>query len=80
MLRWPGACADFPAKSNYDIIEASSGDVPMTWGVLDDDIHVIRYDWAQGIKGWMQGGKGFPVLRFWFLVVHFEGVELIGLI
>ena len=29
---WPGACADFPTKSRYDIFRASSGDVPMMWG------------------------------------------------
>ena len=30
-LRWPGPCADFPAKSRYNIIGASCGDIPMMW-------------------------------------------------
>ena len=67
-------------KSNYYIIGALSGDVPMMWGFLDDDIYVTRYVRVGGIKGGMQGGKGFPVLRFQFLVVNFEGAELIGLV
>ena len=32
LLRWPGACADFMAKSKYDIIRALSGHTPMMWG------------------------------------------------
>ena len=31
-LRWPGTCADFPAKSRYYIIRASCDDMPMMWG------------------------------------------------
>ena len=66
MLRWPGACADFPIKSNYDVIRTSSGDVPIMWGFLGDDIYVTSYVKIGGYKGWMPGGKGFPVPSFKF--------------
>ena len=57
-----------------------SGDILMMWGFLDDDIYINRYVRVGGIKGWIPRGKGFPVLSFSFLVVNFEGVELIGLV
>ena len=41
---------NFSAKSNYDVITASPGDVLMTWGLLDDDIYIIRYVRVGGIK------------------------------
>ena len=58
LLRWPGACADFPAKSRYDVIRASSGKVPMMWGFW---MMIFMSQLCQdlgGIKGWMQGGRG----------------------
>ena len=63
-LRWPGTCTNFPTKSDYDIIRTSSGDVPMMWCILDDDIYVTRYVKVGGIKAWKPGGNGFPVLKF----------------
>ena len=40
MLKCPGTCTDIPTKSKYDVIRSLSGDAPMTWGLLDDDIYV----------------------------------------
>ena len=75
MLRWPGTCADFPAKSNYDIIGASSSDVPMMWGFFwmmtftSQDTSGLG-----GIKWWMQGGRGSQFsdfsCKFWRCWAH----------
>ena len=51
MPRWPGTCVDFPTIINYDIIRASSGDVPMMLGSMDDNIYNTRYVRVGGIKG-----------------------------
>ena len=32
MLRWPGTCAVFPAKSGHNVIGASYDDILMMWG------------------------------------------------
>ena len=40
LLNWPGACVDFPTKTDHDVIRASSGDVPVTYGISDDDIYI----------------------------------------
>ena len=57
-----------------------SGDVPMMWGVLDDDIYNTRYISVGGYKMINDRGKGFPAPSFWFLVVNYKGVDLIGLV
>ena len=51
-------------KSIYDVIRASSGDIPMMWDFWDDDIYITITSRLGGIKGWTQEKKGFPVLRF----------------
>ena len=40
LLIWPGACANFPTKTNHGIIRALCGDVPMMYRILDDDIYI----------------------------------------
>ena len=50
------------------------------WGFVDDDIYVTRCIRVEGYKMMNARGKGFLVLRFGFLVVNFEDVELIGLV
>ena len=49
-------------------------------GFLDDDIYITRYIRVWGYKRTNSSSKGFPVPKFWFLVVNYEGVELIGLV
>ena len=51
LLRLPGASADFPAKSKYDINGVSSGDALMMWEFLDDDTYITTVSGLWGIKG-----------------------------
>ena len=71
LLRWPGTCADFPAKCEYDITGMSCDDVPMTWDFQMMTFVSQLHQGLGGIKGWMYG-EGVASSEI-------LGAELIGL-
>ena len=70
-LRWPDTCADIPAKSRYDIIRMSCGDVLMMWGFWMMNSHhiYIRVGGYKRMNAWVKGVPNSEIL----------GVELIRL-
>ena len=73
MLSWSGACTDITAKSRYDIIGASCGDIPMMWsfGMMTFTSQLYQ---GLGYKRMTAWGKGS---QFWDFRCRAYGAKLI---